>query len=143
MNVYQRRRARTPRQTADLLFEDSKRRLCELASRAIARAYNPDTALLVVIQADSYWKDLADHLMSTTTKETDWEARWRTHREQGRIPVARGYVERKEAVEALSLAVPAIAPVLARRPKRGAFQAVVCVEGGASVYEVTPRPEPS
>jgi hypothetical protein len=39
--------------------------------------------------------------------------------------------------------VPAIPRALGSDPAPGAWHVVVCFDGGAAVFEVTPKPEPS
>jgi hypothetical protein len=58
-------------------------------------------------------------------------------------PLTCGLVRRAGFAEMMSGLVPVIAAAVRSDPAPGAFHVVVCFDGGAAVFEVEPRPEPS
>lgn len=120
------------------LMELNRSRLEELAYRAIHYKYmKPKDFFVICIHVDDLaWTDLVEELMPGQ----DWQA----YRDRGEIPVVRGSVWRKSVGGYLGQVCPAIRPVLGNPDvSEQIVQAVVLAAGGASVYEVEPRVEPS
>ena len=116
------------------IFREAATRLGDLAQLALARGHRAADILIVCIVVDSSWRPLVDALLPGH----DWQAA----RDRGEIPVCQGSVPRQGTVDRLCEVVPEIAPALRQSPPPGQLHVVVCVEGGASLFVVTPRSEP-
>lgn len=117
----------------DVLFHGNKRRLEELAYRAIhKKKLLPEDFVIVCINAnDLSWADLVEHLMPGHD--------WQQYRDRKEKPVARGIVY-ASICDYLKKAVPGIADALVGALPEGYVRAVVLDDGGASVYNIQPAP---
>jgi hypothetical protein len=125
-----------PLEKRDELFQAYKKRLQELAHRAIfIKQLKPKDFLMICIDVDDDpdFRDLADHLMPNHN--------WQKYRDRGEKPIAMGSVMIEEMREVLSLMVPAIKDALYDKTPKGVVLGVVLGSGGASVYYIEPVSE--
>lgn len=126
----------TPIERADIIFETNRPRLQELAALAVGRGDDGLAVVMVIIEVDSEWRELAEALLPNH----DWDA----IRLAGGVPVLRGTARCVDIVDAVTEKVPSLARAMVTRPPpNGQFQAVVCVEGGAGRYTITQHDEAS
>jgi hypothetical protein len=120
------------------LYVQNLERLEVLAWRAMhIRGLKPREFFVICINVDDpAWTDLAQELMPGHD--------WQEYRDRGETPVARGSVDRASVGGYLAHVCPAIAPALMNPDvSEKCIQVVVLDAGGAAVYEVVPRAEPS
>jgi len=120
------------------MFVQTKRRLEELAWRGLKLSkLKPTKFFVICIDVDDpAWTFLAETLMPNND--------WQVYRDRGEKPIARGTVFFDNVGKYLANVCPGIAPALvARDATEQAILAVVLASGGASVYKVAPRAEPS
>ena len=122
-------------QVRDDLFQLNIKRLEQFAFRALQKGSRPDQFIVVCIDVDDpAWTEVVDGLMPGYD--------WQQYRDRGEKPVARGTAHASGLRGYLGIAVPDIEVALTGPLPDGAARAVVMAEGGASVYFITPTPEP-
>lgn len=115
----------------NLMYSSAMPRLQRLAWRALhVLGKKNDEIVIVCIQVDSCWRDLANHLMPGY----DWD----TIRATGADPVAQGTVT-WAVCKFVAEQFPNIADVILEVPPEGKVKVIVLSEGGCTVYELEPK----
>jgi len=117
------------------MYTQNMLRLQHLAWRALnVLGKKNDEIVVICIQVDSYWRELADSLVPNC----DWQA----FRDMGQDPIARGSVT-WDICKTLAEELPDISDVIMEVPPKGKVRAIVLSDYGGTVYELEPKPEDS
>ena len=110
-------------------FQLNRERLCELACRAVAlyRMAPAEFAVIALDVDDPAWTEVAELFLPGQD--------WQQYRDRGETPVARGSIPWR-TVEWLCQRVPDIRIILTSAPPAGQVYALICTEGGCSVFSV-------
>ena len=115
----------------DIFFQHSRKRLTQIAYRALQQGHNSQDMVLTFIDVDDpTWTTIVDALMPGHN--------WQEYRDRGEKPMARGSAYADGIIDVISELAPEVAAELNQEYPKDTFRTLVMGSRVVSVYLINP-----